>query len=224
MMKFLFTLLALPSLQAFPIEINGNFYVEVEPQDSFESVVSSVYQHFLSERGGGEEGFRVVFAVSDSKVKAKAVAASKTRNYDENISAQDKDDIRYILRTLANNSLLKIGGSSSALKSAGDRIDRIHPLRFLQVVFSDEELKVCIANIQGRSWVWSEFLSGITGSLDDEAAHGNLKNQHIKDFAKNIKIKPEMITPYVEAEQWEELVTTLISNVPRTKNPNKFDM
>lgn len=147
----------------------------------------------------------------------------KPRDYFEPLSQQDRTDIYYILRTLANSTLIKIGGQKSSLKRAGDRIEHIHPLKFLQFVFSEEELKVCMRNVQGRSWVWKEFLEGLTTSLKNEASLNNISMQYVTDLAKKINVDVNLILPWIQNRRWEDLVNGLIQYVPRQSGPNRYD-
>jgi len=64
--------------------------------------------------------------------------------------------------------LISIAIAKGDLVAAGDRIDHVHPLRFLEAVFTDEELKVGIRNIRGKGWVWNHFVGGLKDSLSTE--------------------------------------------------------
>jgi glycyl-tRNA synthetase beta subunit len=164
------------------------------------------------------------FADKVHHVKKAVKSKEPPRDYYAHVSTEEKADIAYIVRTLANTSLIKILNHKSSLESAGQRVEHLHPLRFLQVIFTDEELKACMLNLQGKSWVWSDFLEGITSSLTKEAAADNLKQEHIKDFAKRVNIDVKLINPPLKKRDWEKFVDILIENVPREGNPDRYDM
>lgn len=146
------------------------------------------------------------------------------RNYFAQLSQKEKDDIRFILTTLANNSVVKIATYRSSLKKAGDRVDHIHPFRFLQCIFTNEDLKVCIRNIQGKSWVWGEFLEGITSSLREETQKNNLRPEYLVDFATILGIDVDAVYQSYLNNQWEEMVNILINIVPRTGITDRYDI
>lgn len=145
------------------------------------------------------------------------------RNYYISLTNQETGDIRYIITTLANRSLISIAKCRDSLQTAGDRIDHIHPLRFLFVVFSDEELKVGIRNIRGRGWIWGDFISGIKESLTTESSNNNMCDEYVIDFANQIGIDPNIILPAVHAQNWDALVEELIVHVPRKGDHSRFD-
>lgn len=154
------------------------------------------------------------------------VRSKKTvwRDYAASVSKQEKKDLAYIITTLANDSLLSIGTSKSSLKKAGDRIDHLHPFRFLSTVFNDEELKAGVHAIRDRGgWTWEGFIDGVTGSLKDEAARDNLL-QFAPDFAQKINIDLSLIMPSLERGKWSEFVNLLIDKIPRKIDPNRYDM
>ena len=198
--------------------------VYVQPQDSFRDVIGMVRNNFPLNEGQSQE-FRINFAVNGSVVQAKAVQVANTaRDYSAGLSTVQQEDIRYILKTLSNSSILKIGASESSLKKAGERIDAVHPLRFLEYVFTDEELKVCMHNMHGRSWVWKEFISGIIGSFNEEYARGNIKADQIANFIKTLKITPSLINSSIQNQRWTDLIDTLIAKIPREQGSDRYNM
>ncbi len=150
--------------------------------------------------------------------------AKNWRDYQASVSKKEKENIVYIMRTLASESLISIGKKKSSLKSAGDHIDHLHPFRFLITVFTDEELKARIAAIRDRGgWVGDGFFDGITKSLKDEAAHGNLL-QFTQDFATQVNIDSELISSSLQQGKWKEFVSILIDKIPREIDPKRYDM
>lgn len=148
------------------------------------------------------------------------------RNYNIPVSQTEKDDLTYITTTLARSSLPSLATSSkrTALKKAGDRIDHLHPLRFLMTVFTDEELKANITAIRTRDWVWGKFYEGLEGSLKEESRKDNMRNEFVADFATIIGIDVSLIQPSIQEKRWKEFVNILIDVIPRSGNPGRYDM
>ena len=146
------------------------------------------------------------------------------RDYTVSVTKQEKKEMTYIITTLANDSLLSIGASRSSLKKAGDKIDHLHPFRFLMTIFTDEKLKAGIHAIRDRGgWTWEGFIDGITGSLKVEGGRNNLL-PYVSDFAEKVKIDPSLILPSLEKGKWSDFVNLLIDKIPREIDPNRYDM
>lgn len=211
----------------FPTEMTLNttdgstFILPVESELSLQSLLDSISQYENS-----EHEVQICMNFSGTKITANTTATVKgqKRNYWKPLTEQEKQDVAYILRTLANQTLIKINSSKSSLKKAGDRIEQIHPLRFLTYVFSNDELIVCMRNLQGRSWVWSEFFDGVVDSLKNEYALGNILDEHIQELAKQAKINASSLHPAIQSQNWGSLINTLISVVPRQGDANRYDM
>ncbi len=162
-------------------------------------------------------------ALNDYEMKKHGQPLQHPRNYASEVSQSERSDIHYIMTTLANNSLISIAFHRSSLESAGDRIDHLHPLRFLMTVFTDEEMKVCMRNIRGRGWIWGDFVGGMKESLHAEANLGNMKKEFVDEFAKKIEVNPALLYPHIEKRDWDELVETLIQKVPRKGDFERYD-
>ena len=146
------------------------------------------------------------------------------RNFSNPVTKQQKKDIALIITTLGYDSLISIGSSKSSLQKAGDRIEHIHPFRFLMTIFADEKLKAGVHAIRGRiGWISDGFFDGITGSLKEEAARDNLL-QFVPEFAGQVNIEPSLILPSLEKGKWTEFVNILIDKIPRAIDPNRYDM
>ncbi len=217
------------------------YVIEVQPDDKFHDVLGyinhsleAVESHTLRSRQSEFENalayaspsnsFRMVVSEENIVVQSQMRKASKSsRNYNAAATEQEKAEIGYIVKTLANNSLLKIKGAESSLKKAGEKVENVHPLQFLLVIFTNEEYKVSMRNLEGRSWVWKSFLEGITRSLGEENTKDNLM-QFVPDFSKQLGINPKDILPIMQAGQWEKFVGALIKLVPRNGDSGRYDM
>lgn len=222
--------------------IGENYVMAVQPQESFQEVIVKVQQTLVNaeiEAGNAtnfddhhsvpfQSDFRMQ-VLNDGNVVVKCAAKKLTnmnpnaRSYAAGLAASDKNDIAFIVKTLANESLIKIKKSETALKKAGDRVDHVHPLQFLWYVFSEEELKVGVRNIQGRSWVGSSFMNGLTKTIQEENSYGNIM-PHVHHFASRLNIDPNTIIPMLKAGHWEKFVDALIKIIPRSGDADRYDM
>lgn len=146
------------------------------------------------------------------------------RPYAQPASKSDKQDIRYILLTLANKSMISLAKERDSLECAGDRIDHLHPFNFLYEIFSDEELKVAVKNIRSKGWLWCNFLEGVTKTMDTEWEQNNLTKNQLRDFSTRVCINPEILEPAFDAKKWEQLVNLLIKHIPRNdSDEDRYD-
>lgn len=206
-----------------------NYLINVPTEESFQTVLEQIKktlaevenETFDKESSLSGMGNCIHLTLVDNTVIARAAAVF--RNYLAPVTQKEAEDIGYIVRTLANKSLLQIKGHESSLKSAGDRIDHVHPFQFLACIFTNQELIVCMRNLQGRSWVWKDFLKGLSTSLTEEKARNNLA-QYAQDLASRIKVDVNLITPHIVASKWDKLVDTLIKYVQREGSGGRYDM
>lgn len=218
------------------------YVVEVGSEESFEHVVAKIGECLIAVNAASDEAFPppeaphimpvepsipVPFRLlvsSEGKISAELQRKqTSARNYNASLDSSKRDDIAYIVKTLANSSLVKIKKSESSLKKAGDRVDGVHPLQFLACIFGDEELKVSMRNLHGRSWVWKRFLNGLTGSLGEENALGNLL-PFASDFAGKVSIDVQRILPSLQSGQWESFINILIKEIPRKGDSGRYNM
>lgn len=146
------------------------------------------------------------------------------RDYYAPLASNEKETIRYILTTLANKSLFSLPKCRSSLQAAGNKVEHLHPLKFLLYAYSDEELKVCMGVIQGRSFVWREFISNFADSLQKEVVRGNITSEHLHHFAETVHVKVDIIAPHANSSDWVKFVKTLNAYVPRANTQNRYNM
>lgn len=146
------------------------------------------------------------------------------RDYWAPLSHHEQETIHYVLTTLANKPLLSLPSHRSSLEEAGKRIEHIHPLKFLQHAYSDEELKVCMGVIQGRCLVWKEFITNFSASFQSEVKKGNLTSDHLHHFADTVAIKIDLIMPHAEKSDWVKFVKVLNTHVPRSGNQKRYNI
>ncbi len=139
-------------------------------------------------------------------------------------TADDKANIGYVVKTLANKNEISLLLYSSAIQSAGDSVKHIHPLKFLSVIFCDEELKVGIRNIRKKSLVWKRFRGGIADSLTDEQAANNMKPEYLVDFCNQVGLNVNLVQGLYQQNNWREFLDILVAKVPRKGDYRRYDM
>lgn len=146
------------------------------------------------------------------------------RDYSKTLTSFEFADIHFIIKTMATKSLTSLLKYKSALNDAGDRVDHVHPLKFLLAIFKDEELKVHMHNLKKRGgMVWSEFYKGLKGSLQEELDLGNLTDDMIDDFSYTLDLDSALISDDIKKEHWDVFIKTLIVKIPREGDSGRYD-
>lgn len=153
-----------------------------------------------------------------------AAENSRPRDYWKPPTENQRKDIAYIVRTLSETPYTKIMFYQSSLREAGNRVENVHPLNFLGVIFTDENLKAGVRNIRTKEWFWKQFIGGTKRSLAEEAGRDNLTDQQLNDFAKRVGVDPQLLYKPVHQKQWDEFVEVLIQKVPRSGGHNRYDI
>lgn len=206
--------------------------IQVDESDSFLAILKQIQDQFKSQE---EEFFsyatldnteEITLAISflDKITVSKSKAKDPNRNYFLPLKQKERDDVGYILRTLSNHTFVTLAPYRSSLKKAGDRVNHLHPFRFLECIFTNEELKACVKSIQGKAFVWGEFLKGITTSLKEEKKKNNLPPEYLVDFSSIVGIDFNILYPSYVNQQWEEMVNILIDVVPRSDGSNRYNI
>lgn len=209
----------LASLMAEEVVIlspNGEpLVIDVDQNDRFLDTVNMLRSYYNS----GE----YLIAFSTASVESRSGQKMEMRNYNAKLTTTEMEDTRYIMKTLGMASLITIAKERSSLRKRGKNIEPIHPLRFLLVVFTDEELKAGMHGLYGRTWVWDEFWAGLHDSFETESGRNNL-NQFVDDFSTKIGLNPNLIKPLIHSKQWNQLIKTLLDKLPRNTNSKRYDM
>lgn len=218
MTRLAFALLLLSSfhlsgeqLMVYPSE-GEPFIIEINPDDSVNELLSQIGHH---------TAHTSFINIPPNLAKS---ATNSPRDYLQPVSTDEKQDIGFIVNTLGMSSVTKIAKNKSSLKNAGNRVNHVHPLRFLMTIFLDDRMKASMQALQKRSLMWDEFISGLKKSLIEESARDNMKVEFVQDFAITLKLSFEQVYPYIQQERWEQLVKALIQLIPRNEDANRYDM
>ena len=150
-------------------------------------------------------------------------AASHFRDYYAPVTESEHADIRFVIVTCANSNELRLMSQEGSIRRVGQRFDHVHPLKWLEHVFTDEELKVGMRNIRKKTtFVWPKFSHDLRQNLNDEANRGNITDEMVADFAKNVGLDLRCIAPAVKARRWDDFLQILLTRIPRQGNYDRY--
>jgi len=201
--------------------------VEVNSEESFSDVMKSVGQQVnnvekddrFAEQSVGRFLIDYMFGSSDKCRKS----FQGPRDYYRTVNGSEKEDITYVLKTLAKGSWSELMRKEDSLKKAGKRFDHIHPLRFLQFMLKDDPQKgyplrtYLYGILEGSSKVKREFFDkGLFENLEKETSNQkNMKVEYIEDFARGLNLDPSHFMQLIQNRQWNDLMKTIVRLLPR---------
>lgn len=188
------------------------FIIEIAPEDSVSELFAQI---------GQNTSYASFVNLPPNLSKSASITQ---RDYLQPVTKDEKNDISFIVNTLGMASVTKIAKNKSSLKNAGNRVNNVHPLRFLQTVFQDERMKASMQALIKRSLMWDEFISGLKKSLQEEMTKDNLKVEYVQDFAVSLNLSFDQLYPYIQQERWEPFVKALIQLMPRNDDADRYDM
>jgi hypothetical protein len=226
----LFTLLTLGVMEVQGKEIlvvpesGDSFVVDVDPDASYPETMEEIHAYLIGiNEADPQDEVSLSYMMGLPVVAVNKASKKGGRNYGSPVTSAEKKEIRYIITSLAKYNWIQLAKEESSLKKAGDKINNVHPFRFLQCIFTDEELKSAIYVVRNKSLVWSDYFNGLKKSMNEEFDVNNLI-QFTPDFANNVGVNVNSILPSVQSRQWAALVDTLINTIPRQGNPSRYDM
>ncbi|MEM1281954.1 MAG: hypothetical protein AAGG81_00215 [Chlamydiota bacterium] len=194
---------------------------DVDPNETIGHVIEQV-DNYLDEKGTQFTPYYFDFH-RDHENEELLCKAKHLRDYYKGPTKNNIEDMRYIVLTLGNQPLLKLKKFKSSLKSAGDRIDDVHPLHFWRVIFTNDQTVSAIHSMKRRKMVWKPFIKGMSDSLDEAAKRNNLRAEYIQDFANHIGIDASLFEDYLYKRDWEGFAKALLTHVPRPEGTDRYD-
>lgn len=130
--------------------------------------------------------------------------------YQELVCTQEDQALIYeVISTIAEHGKVGILFRISHLKEIEAKIDHVHPLKFLETIFSNPYLKECMWDIFDDYFKRSGFMDGLNPSLSREAELGRLFI-YLQEFADRVNVPLAHIEPLFQSRSWEELVYRLM--------------
>ncbi|MCY3974566.1 MAG: hypothetical protein OXF02_03360 [Simkaniaceae bacterium] len=128
--------------------------------------------------------------------------------YDLRLSDGDRRHIFKLIKTMADKHIATLIRKQRKLRKLGDKIEPVHPLRFIAYIYEENELRRRMRTIMRRYFTWGYFIGGLGERLSKEKARGNLR-PFIPEFAYAVGTQPEVIERYVFMEDWKGMVRCL---------------
>lgn len=125
--------------------------------------------------------------------------------------------IYQIIDSVGEWGMAKLWKREDEINALGNKVQHVHPFKFLEVVLTSPRLKQWMVEIEDGlfSLKWRGFFdgtsasAGFTAKCEREFARDNLA-PYIVGFCQTVKANPEQVRHFVEKKEWEKLVRFLI--------------
>lgn len=121
------------------------------------------------------------------------------------ISDTDKQTIHWVIHTIAKNNPVKLGLNQKEIRKKGDKIQHVHPLRFLSFVMGEGGLRSDMHKIKKSGFKWNNFIKDYSNRLSREASSNNL-NAYVPGFAHSLAVDEQTIQSMIDRHDWHGLV------------------
>ncbi len=120
-----------------------------------------------------------------------------------------------LIDNLGKKSKAALLFNTGTMLKLGEDIQHIHPLRFLEVVFTNPDLKESMEKVLNDHFKWDGFLNGSFGQrgFADKMRHEFNRNNlfpYVLGFSQAVKAHPDQIRTLFEKQEWDKLVIYLI--------------
>lgn len=93
----------------------------------------------------------------------------------------------------------------SELEAAGKIINTLHPLRYMLLIFSNEQYKKNISKMSILAW--PTFKTRLAASLATEAKISNMSEEFLDDMLKHTKLDLRALLPLYRAKKWDRFIS-----------------
>ena len=121
------------------------------------------------------------------------------------ISQADRERIHKLISHLGFDSVYKLLWKKGEMEKLGDQVDHVHPLPFLECIFSQPHLKSAMRKVRGNGFKWYRFINGLSGKLN--MLHSNHEVvPYLNGFAYALGKDPTVLRRYANSRDWSGMV------------------
>jgi len=153
----------------------------------------------------------LIAIAEQNKAAMEAAYVSDGENYFAGLPVQEWEVriIKKIVNTLGEKNEIQLLFKKKELKKLGNKIYHVHPLKFLEAVFTDEKTAHSMREVEKNHFKWDGFMDGFSEKIDKELSSGNLL-QYLSGFAATLSLDPKKLHEYAVNRDWKKFVRYLI--------------
>lgn len=127
------------------------------------------------------------------------------------LADSEKQIIAYIITSMAEKNVFQLLLEKRDMEKKGDRINHVHPLRFIGYACSDPKLVRGMRQFKKNPFKWDNFISGFARRMREEASRNNL-HRFVPSMAEFLNADAQEISSHIQQGDYEALVRYLISS------------
>ncbi len=171
-----------------------------------------MFDALIQEYGDCKAPSAIVETTSARYLEAKFIRPQKHKKlpyHQLKCTDKDRDTIHIIISNTAERNILWLAANRSDFYRMGEEITHVHPLKFLEIIFSSPYLKQCMSKIFNDFIKHPLFMRDLAANLRAKHETGELLC-HAAPFAKELDLQVEEIIPLLEDQDWNGLMRHLI--------------
>jgi hypothetical protein len=150
------------------------------------------------------------FCMADSMVSVDQLQEDTAKSfYQLPLNEKERRLIRAIISTMAEKNVIELVFEKHSLEKKGDKIRKVHPLRFIGYIISNSDLRNNLRIIKKSSFKWDAFVSGFAKRMREELSNDNVYC-HVPGFANQVSFSQENINHYIRKKDFEGLIKSLL--------------
>ncbi len=120
-----------------------------------------------------------------------------------------------MIKTMGDTYLPVLIFKKAALREMSEEIKNVHPLKFLETILNNPEIKKSMLDVKSNSYKLDGFLNGEDGSsgfietCKQSDALGNFA-PYIVDFCHAVNVDSKEVVLYAQRREWEQLISFLV--------------
>jgi len=137
------------------------------------------------------------------------------------LSPDDKNCIKFIVENLATKGKSELLMMSYKLSAQGNKINDVHPLKFMSYVFSEKKIKNdYLPLILSDKFKKMSFMSGLSKKLE-KVNNDNLLKPYLVEFMNSSKIplsKKNKLESLIDEKKWHDFFSFALKNSKRSSS------
>ncbi len=138
-----------------------------------------------------------------------ATSDEMNRYYSLDFSKSDVANTNKIIKSMGEHALYRLLLMKRELEKAGDRIEHVHPMRFIGHIFSHPKLANHMREVKRSRFKWSNFIGGFSRKMEAESKANNLI-PYVAGFCEVTGANMQTVNHYILRKDWAGLVVHLI--------------
>jgi len=166
--------------------------------------------HLSQAREGMKRLLRHLENLKVSEVQVMNAAAPNIQNYyNLRLTHEDQKNIEKLIKKLADLNVFELLLKKKEMEKLGDKIQPVHPLRFIGYIYSCPDLRKRLSKIKSNYFKWNNFIGGFGDRMSAEFSRNNLLS-YLPGFSHFTGISLQTVESYIQRKDWDGFVVSMM--------------